>query len=151
MTGELVQGLVIEREIARYVHLQYRLVGTIQAQYHTSSLLSVANAGRVVAEGSTWSFSKHGSGVRFKSVPSGIVVDVHNEFQRPDLFDHWRLRTYFGSLRKEGARMVKEFASEEGPGLDVALERALAALLARGRLVRVGSHYQLCEDAAETS
>lgn len=52
-------------------------------------------------------FVRHGGGVRFSEQGSARQVDVLDRVDRPDLFDRWRLVTYFGSLRRTGIKLLE--------------------------------------------
>ena len=59
-------------------------------------LLNFPKSGQLCLLDSTWTFVKHGEGLRFvkgsESVP--IVVDIHKSFGEPNCLDLWRLKQY---------------------------------------------------------
>jgi hypothetical protein len=81
--------------------------------------------------------------VLFRTLTTGVVVDVHDEFDSPDLFDLWRLRTYFGSLGKQGVQCIVEATGISGQSIDVGLQSALSTLECEGKIERVGQHFRL--------
>jgi hypothetical protein len=70
-------------------------------------------------------------------------VDVHDALERPELFDVWRLRTYFGSLGRRGVKCIERAVGRPGVRLDEALSDVLEDLERSGTLERVGKHYRL--------
>ncbi|WP_323762334.1 DUF6896 domain-containing protein [Maricaulis sp.] len=53
--------------------------------------------GRIKVASGDWTFRRHGSGVCFTHEPSTRRVDVHDNFDKPELFDAWRLELFLES------------------------------------------------------
>jgi hypothetical protein len=88
--------------------------------------------GAVTALDKYWEFTRHGKGLRFEAVPSGVVVDVtEGVFSDSEFFDAWRLGEYLESLSVEsltfeGERFDAETARE--------IERLLELMISRNLL-----------------
>lgn len=88
-------------EIIRFFLLQNELVKALFKAYPMAKdiewLLDFPKNGCVNINGDVWNFSKHGKGIRFFMEGSHVVkvVDVHNNINRPELVDTWRLSQYF--------------------------------------------------------
>lgn len=93
-----------EDQIQKFVNFQRGLVLEFLRQHQNSKdtkwLLDFPAKGRLSVNGCDWKFVKHGAGVRFKldDVTPGIVVDIHDNFDRPSVIDTWRLRIFFESV-----------------------------------------------------
>jgi hypothetical protein len=61
-------------------------------------LLSVPRSGVITCDNVLWEFQKHGSGIIFREVLTGIEIDVDSHVEIQDAVDGWRLSTYFQSL-----------------------------------------------------
>lgn len=113
-------------------------VGTIHAQLEGISTLAPLQ--------SDWNFTVHGSGVRFEH-RCGVTVDIHNRRDRPDLFDAWRLGTYFRSLRGRGVRILNGLLvprNRQG-GWDAILDDLLCELKSEGKIESVDRWFRIVE------
>lgn len=43
---------------------------------------------------SQWAYNKHGCGIRFERDTDGLIVDNDRHFDKPYLFDCWRIEQY---------------------------------------------------------
>lgn len=92
-------------EIARYVDLQCTLVAALRREMSDVTdwylLLDLPRKGEIAAAGGRWCFSKHGLGVRFKEIETGIVVDVDCKIlEAPAAISAGRLAQYLRSKGK---------------------------------------------------
>jgi hypothetical protein len=135
-------------EVERFVHIQKDLLSALRLQVSSTRPLSevlseLPRRGGVSVQEEVGEYVCHGSGVRFREKQTAVVVDVHVDVDRPDVFDVWRLRSYFGSLGRRGVRVLERAVGIKG----VVLERALAILLDRwmesGDVVATSGGYRL--------
>lgn len=103
-------------------------------------LNGIPKGGSLVLNNDVWGFQRHGSGVLFKAIKDGTVIDAHlGIFKAPDAFDAWRLLQYFESVGIGSA----EYANAS---YGVATERQVEALLEKlckeGHLVALGENGQ---------
>jgi hypothetical protein len=54
--------------------------------------------GFVKLYGFEWAFFTHGVGILFKRQQDGLIVDMHEFFNNPRLFDSWRLMQFLGGF-----------------------------------------------------
>lgn len=134
----------MQQELRHFVHLQHQLIGAFESRFEQASWHTIPRTGELEADGAMWAFVRHGGGVRFRRA-NNTVVDMHDELEAPDLFDACRLRTYFGSLRTAGVRMVARVAMTDQGNLGTLLGRALSILEATGQVEREGWHYRLLD------
>jgi len=135
-------------EVAEYVALQKQLLLSLapSAEFDSQGdayLTSLARTGDVVVGTDSWSYKLHGAGVLFQHGATGRQVDVHRHLARPDLFDAWRLRTYFGSLGGRGVKLVEHAIGSKGQPLDKAIELLLQRWLAAGKITEEEGSYRL--------
>ncbi len=91
-----------------------------------SLLFNVPKTGAIKFEGKVWVYTKHGLGVRFEEEQGKRKVDFHNAQIEDDNFDSWALSTYFGSLGKEGRKVLESMGIQSG-----ALDSSLKVVLNR--------------------
>ena len=92
-------------EIAKYVDLQQNLLAvlrrTLSSVHDWSLLLDFPKEGEVCLDARRWRFVKHGLGVRFVEVETGIVVDVDSDLvAAPTAVSAGRLAQYAESKWK---------------------------------------------------
>ena len=56
----------------------------------------------------TWSFKKHGAGVKFTNTDDGRLVDICECIDQPELFDKWRLSHYLESINNSNCNLADE-------------------------------------------
>lgn len=135
---------VMRDELEVYTRLQAGLVTSMGGQIRGgASLESMPRSGQVQLDGAEWQFMRHGAGVCFKQAGSGVTVDILDAFERPALFDLWRLRIYFGSLGIRGQKILQRTTGARGRPMELVLEQAMMLLLAAGQIEKVGQHYRL--------
>lgn len=79
--------------------------------------------GAVTALDKYWEFTRHGKGLRFEEIPSGVVVDVtEGVFTSSEFFDAWRLGEYLESISVESLTF-------EGERFDAEASREIDRLL----------------------
>ena len=134
----------MRNELESYTRLQQGLLNSLREQLKVDgSLASLPRSGELTFDGGIWKFTRHGTGARFEQRATGVVVDIHDEFEHPELFDAWRLRTYFGSLGKRGEKSLQKAVDVRGQPMEKALEQVLSTLSATGQVEQVGRHYRL--------
>ncbi|MEM8978155.1 MAG: hypothetical protein AAGD04_01600 [Pseudomonadota bacterium] len=122
-------------EAAEFVALRAKLVSLFALQhvypesFERSAFLP--KSGHVHLEGDTWTWQRHGLGLRFTS-PEGVVVERFRADEPKDLFEIFELEEYQESLGRKGD-----------------LEPKLKDLAERGLLERVGNYrFVLLSDKA---
>lgn len=135
-------------EVAEYVALQKLLLISLSPRAESDSqgdahLAGLARTGEVMVGTDSWSYKLHGAGVLFQHRATGRQVDVHRHLGRPDLFDAWRLRTYFGSLGGRGVKLVEREIGSKGKPLDKAIELLLERWLEAGKVTEEEGGYRL--------
>lgn len=79
--------------------------------------------GAVTALDKYWEFTRHGKGLRFEEITSGVVVDVtEGVFTSSEFFDAWRLGEYLESISVESLTF-------EGERFDAEASREIDRLL----------------------
>lgn len=81
------QVALISAFITLYPDLKYR-----------QFLLDFPKSGEVEIDGHVWVFNKHGSGLLFRNVSTGEVVDIHKYIDNTEIFDSWRLEQFLNSV-----------------------------------------------------
>jgi hypothetical protein len=126
-------------EIIRLLRLQTSLLTSFRSLFPNLRdwkwMLDSPRSGELETVGEKWAFQKHGVGLRFVSA-SGVVVDMHREVGRPNVFDQWRLCQFVESLHPGWAPEL----------LKHQIANSLAELVRAGMVVRVngvGELYQL--------
>ncbi|WFQ79603.1 hypothetical protein PXH59_18985 [Xenorhabdus sp. SF857] len=72
-------------------------------------LLDFPKKGNIQIKGESWSFLKHGKGIKFFEISTNIIVDIHNNINNPKIVDIWRLIQYFScNSEKEIEQVLKE-------------------------------------------
>lgn len=61
-------------------------------------LLDFPKSGEIEIDSHVWIFNKHGSGLLFRNVSTGEVVDVHKHINNMEIFDAWRLEQFLDSV-----------------------------------------------------
>ncbi len=135
-------------EVREYVALQEMLIasfsrGDESGSHGDVSLAGLARTGAVVVGTDSWTYKIHGAGVLFQHGATGRQVDVHRRPGRPDLFDAWRLRAYFGSLGRRGVKMVEREIGSRGQPLDKAIDLLLKRWLEAGIVSEDEGSYRL--------
>lgn len=146
--------------IRHYVELQERLLAAfVEAgcvEWRWGDPWFKIRKGTLVANGETWSFQVHGSGVRFTHRQSREVVDPGAWIDHPRIFDWWIICQYAVSL---GLRELEfegtsyPLVDEEGdPNPHVGTRRLFDVLLERNLIKKVPVDerhfaYALAEDA----
>jgi hypothetical protein len=132
--------------IQEFVSLQTSLLALLGAERGSVPLSlhmgTLPRTGDVKLGTEVWAYVRHGSGVSFKG-PSGIVVDAHRLVDEPESFDAWRLRTYFGSLRGRGVKLVADATGNPGVSLDTGVETLLACMVERGEVLSESGYFRL--------
>lgn len=117
--------------LTEFCKTQAQLIAAFTNRYpgisFAQEVLNLPLEGRVDVNGATWSFQRHGAGLRFTSVADGRVVDMHQSLPKSNVIDAWRLLQY---LESQGSGEL-EFAT---------VEKALRAAAKRLRLKVVGAH-----------
>lgn len=84
-----------------FVLKQTALVTALREKYPLSNdealLLDFPTSGSLHCMGVEWVFQKHGLGFRFTCHSTGEFIDIHSEFQNPEVFDAWRLAIHLES------------------------------------------------------
>ena len=116
-------------EIEHYVGLQQDLITVLRRMLSSvqdwSLLLDLPTKGEIVLRSRRWRFSKHGLGVRFVEVDTGVVVDVDSELTAaPAAISAGRLAQYAESRWKVDVPISW-------------LHRELEQMTVRGLLVRL--------------
>ena len=137
-------------EVRELVALQEMLIASLPqgegAGGHAGvSLAGLARTGEVLLGTDSWTYRVHGAGVLFQHGSTGRQVDVHRRPGRPDLFDSWRLRTYFGSLGRRGVRLVEREIGSKGQPLGMAIDLLLKGWLEAGIVIKDEGSYRLAE------
>jgi hypothetical protein len=113
----------------RLCQAQAQLMAAFISRYpeisFTQEVLNLPCHGQIDIDGTTWTFQRHGAGLRFTSASDGRVVDMHQSLPRSDVIDAWRLLQY---LESQGVGEL-EFA---------AVEEALNAIAERLGLKAIG-------------
>lgn len=135
-------------EVREYVALQKVLIASLlrrddASRYAEMNLSGLARTGEVVVDAESWTYKLHGAGVRFQHGATGRQVDIHRSPDRPELFDSWRLRTYFGSLGRRGVKMVEREIGSKGQSLDKAIDLLLERWLEAGIVTEDEGSYRL--------
>jgi hypothetical protein len=115
--------------LSQFCKTQAQLMTALTSLYpqmrFTQQVLNLPRQGQVDIDGATWTFQRHGAGLRFTSALDGRVVDMHENLPRSDVIDAWRLLQY---LESQG---VGDLEFE-------AVEEALSAAAKRLKLRTVG-------------
>lgn len=91
-----------EEAIRIFVEYQRALCQAFCEAYPVSDhdfLTDAPKHGSISAADKYWEFTRHGKGLRFETVPSGVVIDVtEGVFTGSEFFDAWRLGEYLESI-----------------------------------------------------
>lgn len=68
--------------------------------------------GAVHVQSQTWDYTRHGAGVSFHLRQSERRIDVADNVDHSERFDHWRLVIYFGSLGRTGSSSASARAGD---------------------------------------
>lgn len=134
--------------LRHYVDLQATLLTALRAAFGREPgpeiwLGDVPKRGEVLVRDRTWDFVRHGGGVRFSEQGSARQVDVLDRVDRPDLFDRWRLVTYFGSLQRTGIKLLEHATRQRGLPFPDALDLLLPRLIEAGVVVESEGRFML--------
>lgn len=115
--------------LTQFCQTQAQLIAAFTSLYpeisFTQEVLDLPRKGHIDIKGFSWTFQRHGAGLRFMSAVDGRVVDMHQNLPRSDVIDAWRLLQYLESQ----SRGELEFAT---------VEKALSAAAKRLRLKTIG-------------
>jgi hypothetical protein len=124
--------------LRRYVQTQTALLSALQDhgsnQPLSVRLFNMPAHGVLICHSQEWQFTRHGSGVLFRELCSGRKVDVPIEVDNPEVFDLWRLGTYFGSLGRTGVKLLERASGNRGTTILHALETLLDAWQRSGEI-----------------
>lgn len=125
-----------EDVVRSYSEYQRALCHAFQGSYSIGDrefLTDAPKHGAVTVLNDYWEFTRHGAGLRFHAVSSGIVIDVTNGvFTSSEFFDAWRLCEYLesisvDSLTFEDKRFDADASREIGHLLQLMTARKLLA------------------------
>lgn len=115
--------------LTQFCQTQAQLIAALANLYpqisFTQEAVNLPREGRIDISGGSWTFQRHGAGLRFTSDVGGHVVDMHQNLPRSDVIDAWRLLQY---LESQGGGEL-EFAT---------VEKALSAAAKRLKLKAIG-------------
>ena len=115
--------------LTQFCQTQAQLIAAFTSLYPQISfaqeVVNLPREGRIDISGGSWTFQRHGAGLRFTSAADGRVVDMHRDLPRSDVIDAWRLLQY---LESQGDGEL-EFAT---------VEKALSAAAKRLNLKIIG-------------
>jgi hypothetical protein len=135
-------------DVARgYADVQARLVAATRLAHPTvgRNLLGIDRTGTLATDGEAWTFTHHGAGLRYVGMHSGRVVDAHVlAFEHPRALDAWRLEQYLESMSITEVWLEDERFPMDDDGC---AERLIAAMTARGLLVRLPGRHALFQPA----
>lgn len=128
-----MQVIEAEKALRQYAVLQKKLSSLLFETYGVPEdrlLTNLPSSGMLTLDDCAWKFQKHGVGVRFEDLSSGVVVDAHEHIECcPECFDTWRLALYFESWNVRALNIgPTNYNAEE--------EESLAAMLTK--LVEIG-------------
>ena len=138
-------------EVMEYVALQKSLLSAFcptAASGGPASFADLPKIGEVNVGSEPWRYTRHGAGVLFHHQQTGRQIDVHRHLDRPNLFDAWRLRTYFGSLGRRGVKMVERAIGSRGLPLDQAIEELLDIWLRAEAIIEENGSYRLSDEGS---
>jgi len=115
--------------LTEFCQTQAQLIAAFTRRYPQISLtpevLDLPREGQIDVCGVSWTFQRHGAGLKFTSALDGRVIDMHQNLPRSDVIDAWRLLQY---LESQGGGEL-EFST---------VEKALSAAAKRMRLKAIG-------------
>jgi hypothetical protein len=115
-----------EDAVRSFAEYQRALCRAFQESYPVRDrdfLTDAPKCGTVTALDKYWEFTRHGKGLRFEAVPSGVVVDViEGAITDSEYFDAWRLCEYLQSVSVESLTF-------EGERFDAETSREIERLL----------------------
>jgi len=91
--------------------------------------------GAVQVQSQTWDYTRHGAGVSLHLRQSERRIDVADNVDHPERFDHWRLVIYFGSLGRTGSKLRERASGRRGVSASRALDLLLSSWQASGAVV----------------
>jgi hypothetical protein len=119
------QGRILG-ELRRFVDTQVALVAAFHRAFARGEGMfwfrEIPQAGEMELDGRRWQYTRHGGGVAFYDPSSRRSIDVHDKFDRPHMFDAWRLHLYFGSLGRTGMKMLERACGRRGISAKDAVE-----------------------------
>ncbi|WAS99273.1 DUF6896 domain-containing protein [Nannocystis punicea] len=118
-------------ELRRFVDTQVALVAAFHRAFARGEFWfrEIPQVGAMELDGRRWEYVRHGGGVGFYERVSRRAIDVHDKFDRPHMFDAWRLQLYFGSLGRTGMKMLERACGRRG----ISAKDALALLVPHWR------------------
>jgi len=88
--------------ISDFVCLQQKLGRVLFESFQPNpELTNLPKRGNINNDGELWEFARHGKGVSFRSLKTGVEVDVTEHLELLDSLDSWRFETYCESLEIE--------------------------------------------------
>lgn len=89
--------------ISDYIIIQSRILSVFFSEYPNSLsgeylFENCPRKGKIMVDGSKWSFRRHGAGISFDNLSSGVEVSAHVHPDDPNHIDAWRLKLYMESL-----------------------------------------------------
>lgn len=125
--------------LVEYVRLQQKLLAAWSDHLGVvpgKSLLSAPRSGELDVGDSRWRWHRHGGGVCFTQAASGVVVDVEEHLDEPEMFTVWRLAGHFGSMKRRGLKMIERVTDDYESPLDTRIQRWLEELEKQRVVVR---------------
>jgi len=104
-----------------------------------SLLLSVPRSGNLICEDVFWEFQKHGTGIIFRELLTGIEIDVSSHLEVQDAVDGWRVATHLQSLKIDCVTFCERSYQSDDEGV----RELLADMLLAGVIEPFSSSHNL--------